>query len=57
MLGLKMSKPKNCMFCPVRMDCQVYKDWLFSIGKKLPKSMEDPDCLLVDLDYLEDDLK
>lgn len=60
MLGLKMDKPKNCMYCPVRMDCRIYVNWLFNIGKSRrisPKSMQDPDCLLVDLDYLEDDLK
>lgn len=60
MLGLKMNKPKNCIWCPVRMECQIYMNWLFNMGKSgriPPKSMKDPDCLLVDLDYLEDDLK
>ena len=57
MLGLKMDKPINCLYCPVRMDCQVYKRWLFGVGIRLPKPTKDPNCLLVDLDYLEDDLK
>lgn len=60
MLGLKMDKPENCMYCPVRMECTNYKAWLFNPGlpkKKMPKPLKDPSCLLVDLDYLEDDLK
>ena len=58
MLGLKMDPPANCMYCPVRMNCQLYLDWLRNYKKKRPESnMFKDGCLLVDLDYMEDDLK
>lgn len=58
MIGLKMDKPKNCAFCPVRMSCDVYLEWLRDLCKRNPeKHMFKDECLLVDLDKYEDDLK
>lgn len=58
MMGLKMHKPENCTYCPVRMSCKTYTDWLTDIFKRKPeKLMFKDECLLVDLDNYDDDLK
>lgn len=59
MLGLKMDKPASCLYCPVRMNCQEYIRWLWNKKRTCMdlKAFEEKDCLLVDLNKYEDDLK
>ena len=59
MIGLKMDKPKNCMYCPVRMECVNYISWLRSKSKLHLRDLRVfmDGCLIVDLDKYDDDLK
>lgn len=58
MIELKMDKPASCIYCQVRMSCKSYTDWLTDLFKRHPeKLMFKDECLLVDLDKYEDDLK
>lgn len=59
MIGLKMDKPKNCLYCPVRMECVNYMSWLHDKSKLHLRDLNVfmKGCLIVDLDKYEDDLK
>lgn len=58
MIGLKIKKPNNCMICPVRMDCKIYTKWLHNRDVIKPeKKMFTRECMLVDFEAYEDDLK
>lgn len=58
MIGIKIRKPKRCIFCPVRFDCKIYIKWLNNRHEIDPdKKMFSSECLLVDFERFEDDLK
>lgn len=41
MIVVDLSKPKNCLECPARMDCGEYKKWLMD-----PKNLYDMPVVL-----------
>lgn len=50
------SMPQNCLWCPVRLECKVYMTWR-NTKERTPPTPEHPECRLVDMSRLEDDLR
>lgn len=56
MIAFDLPMPDNCMYCPIRMECGVYTEWLKNrLGLKAPKPLRDERCLMVKIEVREDE--
>ena len=45
MIVIDIPMPKNCLQCPVRMECDDYRKWAMDLTKTtVPKPMEYANC-------------
>lgn len=47
MIIVNLPMPKNCLECPVRMECRRYREWMMDVADRdVPKPCESR-CLIV----------